>query len=673
MKNRSITILFLAFLLSSIQISMPQNWLKVDSVFNPSGVYALSFSCPAFADMDGDGKTDLFVGNSTRAQYFKNISDSGITSFSYDEAMLASIYTTSIGVNNYYPLTADLDNDGDNDLIIGGYNGFIYYRNDGNPASAVWTKIDTFFQAVNPLIGTDARPVLVDIDNDGDLDLFAGIGESLFGGPTAGITIGFRNTGNNTSAVFTQDNTLTTGLPDAGLNSFPAFADVDADGDYDLLIGRDIASFLFYRNTGSAASPVWTRDFNMFNTMETTTYWKVPVLFDYDNDGDYDLIYGSDNGRLTVYQNTGTPSAPVYTRNNDLFRVIKSQGSGATAALGDFDNDGDYDLISGDWSGKFQYFRNSGGQVFPSFASVSSPLTVLDPGSYSSPTVVDLDGDGDLDVVAGELNGKLYGYINNGGSFASNNAPFSAINVTGFSHPAFADLDADGDPDLILGAETSSNWRAYRNQGSMTFVEDNTLLTGVTTYSRGKPALADIDLDGDYDLVIGRSFGEVALFENKGTAQAPTWVLNDTLFAGIKVKQSASPAFGDMDGDGKPDMILAEYDGNFTWFKNLMNITVGTGEDAAVLPFGFSLEQNYPNPFNPSTRINFTLPREMKIRLEVYSAEGVLVREVLNGSFASGAHAVQLDFASSGLSSGVYFYSLRGEGLFLSRKMILLK
>lgn len=673
MKNRSLLIPLLVVFLSSMHISMPQNWLRVDSVFNPSGVYALSFSCPAFADMDADGKIDLFVGNSNKAQYFNNTSSSGISTFAFDEAMLASIYSVSMGTNAYYPLTGDLDNDGDYDLIIGGYNGFIYYQNTGTAQAAVWTKIDTFFQAVNPLIGTDARPMLVDIDNDGDLDLYAGIGESLFGGPTAGITIGFRNTGNASAAVFVEDNTLTAGLPDAGLNCFPAFADIDADGDYDLLIGRDLASFLFYRNTGTAASPVWSRDFNMFNTMETTTYWKVPVLVDYDGDHDYDLIYGQDNGRLTVYENTGTTTAPVYTRNNDLFRVIKSQGSGATAALGDFDNDGDFDMVSGDWSGKFQYFRNSGGQTFPSFASASSPVSVLDPGSYSSPTVVDLDGDGDLDIVSGELNGKLYGYINNGGSFASNNAPFSAMTFTGFSHPAFADLDADGDPDLIVGAEASANWRAYRNQGAMTFVEDASLLTGVTTYSRGKPVLADIDNDGDYDLVIGRSFGEIALFENKGTGETPNWVQNDTVFFNIKVKQSASPAFGDMDGDGKLDMIVAEYDGNFTWFKNMMNIAVGTSKDVTAAPDDFTLGQNYPNPFNPSTRINFTLPREMKIRLEVYSAEGVLVSEVLNGSFSAGAHSAVIDLASQGLSSGVYFYTLKGEGLSLSRKMILLK
>ncbi len=673
MKNRSIVLLLLIIFLSSMQNSMPQNWMRVDSVFNPSGVYALSFSCPAFADMDADGKTDLFVGNSNKAQYFKNTSSGGINTFSFDESMLASIYTTSIGVNNYYPLTGDLDNDGDIDLIIGGYNGFIYYENTGTAQAAVWTKIDSFFQAVNPLIGTDARPMLVDIDNDGDLDLFAGIGESLFGGPNAGSTIGFRNTGNASAAVFAQDNSLTTGLPDAGLNSFPAFADVDADGDYDLLIGRDIASFLFYRNTGNATSPTWSRDFNMFNTMETTTYWKVPVLFDYDGDHDYDLIYGSDNGRLTVYENTGTTTVPVYTRNTDLFRVIKSEGSGATAALGDFDNDGDFDLVSGYWSGKFQYLRNSGGQTFPSFAHASSPLTVLDPGSYSSPAIVDLDGDGDLDVVSGELNGKLYGYINNGGSFASNNAPFAAMTFTGFSHPAFADLDADGDPDLIVGAEASANWRAYRNQGAMTFIEDASLLLGVTTYSRGKPVLADFDLDGDYDLVIGRSFGEIALFENKGTGESPNWVQNDSVFMGIKVKQNASPAFGDMDGDGKPDMIVAEYDGNYTWFKNMMNITVGTGKDAATPPAEFTLGQNYPNPFNPSTRITFTLPREMKIRLEVFSAQGVMVSEVLNGSFSAGAHSAVIDLASAGLSSGVYFYSLKGDGVTLSRKMILLK
>lgn len=674
MKISSLIARFFAVYIVSIQFLFPQNWEKVDSVFNPSGVYAFSFASPSFADMNGDGKMDLFVGNTSgKAHFFFNTSPSGITKFAFNDSILASIYTQSIGTNAYYPVAADLNGDGKMDLVIGGYNGFLYYENHGDSFWPVWTKIDSVFAGVNPLIGTDAKPVFVDIDNDGDLDLYAGIGESLFGGPTAGITIGFRNTGSDSIPVFTQDNTMTTGIPDAGLNSYPAFADIDADGDYDLLLGRDLASFLFYRNTGTASSPVWTRDFNLFNTMETTTYWKNPVLFDYDNDYDYDLIYGSDNGRLTVYQNTGTPQTPVYSLNTSYFRVIKNEGSYATASLADIDNDGDADLISGIWSGLIKYFRNTGGKQFPAFTPASSPLSGLDVGSYSSPVFVDLDSDGDLDVVSGELNGKLYAYINTSGSFSLNSAVFSAINVTGFSHPAFADLDADGDPDLILGAEVNSNWRAYRNQGNMTFQEDASLLTGATAYSRGKPCLYDIDLDGDYDLIIGRSFGEIAYFENKGTPQSPAWQVNDTVFAGIKVKQNASPAFADMDGDGKPDMIIAEYDGNFTWFRNKMNLVVSVKDPIIAVPAGFALEQNYPNPFNPETVIRFSLPSPDVVSLDLISITGEVITVVSGMEFQEGVHKFNINMQQMNLAGGMYVYRLRTSAGALSGKMVYLK
>ena len=141
-----------------------------------------------------------------------------------------------------------------------------------------------------------------------------------------GITIAYRNTGTANVPVFTLDNTLVTGIPDIGLNSYPTFADLDNDEDYDLVFGRDLQTLVYYRNTGTKQSPVWTQNTTTFSGVETTTYWKNPTFSDLDYDGDFDLIYGTDGGVLYVYRNIGTVTTPSFQYYPDYFKIVKLSG-----------------------------------------------------------------------------------------------------------------------------------------------------------------------------------------------------------------------------------------------------------------------------------------------------------------------------------------------------------
>ncbi|MBI2419259.1 MAG: VCBS repeat-containing protein [Ignavibacteriales bacterium] len=170
--------LFLLAFMSLLSTVQAQNWKTVDSVFAPWGVKAQSFSDPFFCDMDKDGDADLFIGSTgNRVEYFENISNATRPMFRKDTAMLSSIYANGYQFTNAdYPFLCDLDADNDFDLLIGGYNGVLYYLNTGDSLHPVWEQADTLFANVNTQIGTDPKPVLVDIDDDGDLDLFVGIG-----------------------------------------------------------------------------------------------------------------------------------------------------------------------------------------------------------------------------------------------------------------------------------------------------------------------------------------------------------------------------------------------------------------------------------------------------------------------------------------------------------------
>jgi hypothetical protein len=115
---------------------------------------------------------------------------------------------------------------------------------------------------------------------------------------------------------------------------------------------------------------------------------------------------------------------------------------------------------------------------------------------------------------------------------------------------------------------------------------------------------------------------------------------------------------------------------NTTWGAGKLNVYSAIGISTGVglspgVPLGFSLRQNYPNPFNPSTVIEYVIPRTSYVTLLVYDLLGRLVRTLVSGEQGFGPHSIRLD--GTGLSSGVYFYRLRAEGLTITKKLVVLR
>lgn len=650
-----------------------QNWQKIDSVFSPIGISVKGFSCPFFSDLNNDGKPDLLLGNSeSNAEFYYNRSAPLNPHFSLDTNILAPVYINGqIGANSDYPLTADLNGDGLSDLIIGGYNGILYYKNIGTKTNPVFQKDESaLFTNINLEIGVDAKPAFADLDGDGDLDLIVGIGESLFGGPAAGQTFGYRNTGNKNSPAFIMDSSLVAGIQNMGYNSYPAIADLDGDGKLDILFGRDKATFVYYKNTGTVNMPVWTLNTTVFASVEQSSYWKNPALCDIDGDGDIDLVYGTSSGQMYYYQNTGTKTSPQFVQNSTFFSVIKVAGA-SSASFFDYDKNGTIDFISGSQLGGFQFFNNEGSRSHPVFSSKTMPFSSFKPGIYSSPVFVDINNDGQIDIVSGALSGKLYCYINKNNVFTENTTLLSSIDVKGFSQPAFGDINNDGKIDLLVGAENTADVKFYLNDGNG-FVQNNLIFETVYFPSRCFPVLVDIDGDGDLDLVIGKSGGSIVYYENTGTKSNPVWSLNENIFAGIKVKQNAAPGFADLDGDGRKDMIIGEYNGNLTYYKNLFaKPTSVKNETLPYSPADFSLEQNYPNPFNPQTIIRYQVPVSSFVSIKLYDLLGNEIKTLLNETKNAGSYQVTLD--ASGLASGIYFYSFKAGSFTSTKKLQLLK
>jgi len=255
-------------------------------------------------------------------------------------------------------------------------------------------------------------------------------------------------------------------------------ADLDGDGDFDLLIGGFFGTLDYIENSGTPQNPVFEpAQTNPFG-LTGANYYAFITAADLDDDGDLDVIAGEYGGNHLYYQNIGTATNPFFT-----VPVVNGMGLSAGSYISmpefaDLDSDGDYDIMSGE-AGGLIYFENQGDSVLPGFAApLSNPFDLVpNPVYFSHPTMGDLDLDGDLDMLVGETGGNLR-YIQN---LANANAPLfdsGQLNPFGISGgiaavvlPEFVDIDDDGDLDILATVDGGALWFYENTQFNLGIVD----------------------------------------------------------------------------------------------------------------------------------------------------------------------------------------------------------
>jgi hypothetical protein len=493
-------------------------------------------------DFNFDGEEDLFLfdRSSNKISLFLAAS-SGTENFYKFQLNAQSFFPKDL---RYRVKLVDFNNDGKKDIFGYSFGGVKVYKNVGNPTDGLqWTlykdplKFDNGGAPNSIYVSSDEIPAYVDVDNDGDIDVLT------FHSSIARVewykNVSIENYGNADSLEFVLQEQCWGDFVESGsgniidldsqqlpcgtvnkngsnqINRHSRHAagtmlalDINDSGLLDLVLG-DVGynSLTLLINAGGTPDQnafMISQDQNFPSNTTPVDISTFPAAFyeDTDHDGVKDLLVGTNaNGTsentesLWFYKNLGTNDNPNFSfvqKDFLQFEMIEN-GKGSKPTLVDINNDGLQDLLvsnyfnynsSGSNQTKTQYFINSGTNENPIFRLLLNNWANFANGGLglnASPTFGDLDGDGDLDMVVGYQDGKLFFYQNTGGTgtmnFSTLPIPLTDVNgdniqLSGAAYPQLFDLNDDGLDDLVLG-QSQEGIHYFENVGASNNYEFN--------------------------------------------------------------------------------------------------------------------------------------------------------------------------------------------------------
>lgn len=341
-----------------------------------------AFPAVFWEDVDGDGQKDLLASpnvdyNDGRVYDFrasgwlyKNAGTNRKPDFRYVQADFLQSDMIDLG-ENATPTLADLDNDGDVDLLVGfsgvrsglDYKaGLWHFENRGTTQNPAFVLVTTDYLDIRQTITlSNVIPQLVDLDGNGSIDLLlTGTGprnlemRALLNAAPKGVAVRFEL---NQATTWPVPGTMEIG-------DRPHVTDVDRDGFLDLLVGKNNGTISYFRNVGSATNPTFQLQNQAFGGLTADLLQnraRSIVVADLNGDRKTELISASDNGQVRVYQFPDRPDQPLTLL--DSLPVLGLPGAGLTAAVADLDGDQLPDLMLGSRAGGLRYLRNTSQKV----------------------------------------------------------------------------------------------------------------------------------------------------------------------------------------------------------------------------------------------------------------------------------------------------------------------
>ncbi|MEQ9391498.1 MAG: FG-GAP-like repeat-containing protein [Balneola sp.] len=551
------------------------------------------------ADVDGDGDLDILSASFSddKIAWYENDG-------SADPSFTERIVSTSVdGARSLYP--GDIDGDGDIDIATASFNRskISWFENDGNQA---------FIERVVSTSANGANSVFAaDVNGDGNLDLISAstnddkiawyentsssaplsitqlhqingtVGSSLsiygtgFDAASSNNTVNFIPAGGGTAtkATITSASTtkLTVTIPSVTIGNYTLSVQRISDA----ATATTLNLFGVSNGGGNFGAVGSSENIVSTNANDATDLHAADV----DGDGDIDLMSASSSDdKIAWYENDGS--------ENFTERIVSTNADGAYSVFAaDVDGDGDIDLMSASVSDdKIAWYENNGASD-PSFTErVVSTTAIVAREIYA----VDVDGDGDIDLLSASTNDhKIAWYENDGAANPSFTEHVVTTNADGAKGVYAGDVDGDGYIDILSASSYKIAW--YENDGASdpSFTERvvSTNVDGAFSVYAG-----DIDGDGDLDLMSASyEDGKIAWYENDGAS--------DPSFTERVVSTNADGATdvlaGDIDGDGDLDLMSASVsDDKIAWYENdgaanpsFTERAVSTSADKAISVF----------------------------------------------------------------------------------------
>ncbi len=549
---------------------------------------------PWATDWDKDGKMDLLTG-CTHGYVRLCINSGSAQNPQFQDAGRLNAGYSNIDVGDHSsPVHYDWNSDGKRDLLIGNAAGQIeYLENQGSDTVPVFAGSNTL-QAGYGVLDVDhyAEPFPVDWNNDGKDDL-------LVGGHGGHVHL-FLNVGDQSNPQLDSGTLLQVGYQniDIGRVSRPWVTDWNGDGMKDLLVeGSD--HFSLFINVNTDADPQFNEETVIGHQKQTgiIPYHDTWCFTDMNNDAAEDLLVTSKSGAVMYYPNQGTTLNRVYEKA----MYIPGEEPGAmfynrkTQRVVDWDEDGlkDILLVPKNMVHRHYVVLNSGSSNEPSFTSqlilsTESGRWVGFDSTYMFPEVVDWDNDGRKDILSAHRDrynsGDVYLFPNIGENYDPEfgdpeklTAGYIDLGPEEVIGMEVTDWNADGKKDLILASDLGPgpqrNQYIYLNEGTdanPAFTTGSLLQYMHSGYESPVPGIQfcvahvwDYEEDGDPDILITDSSHQdrVHLFNNIGTPGSPQLIDAGYLEASygyLMGNYHIAPAVTDWDEDGKKDIVFGE-------------------------------------------------------------------------------------------------------------------